>query len=61
MKDDLTIKTQELFFYDSFMKLIDFRQNKTSELVRREYYRFNVLGVYDKSKNYTELNTFLDD
>ena len=43
------------------MKLIDFRQNKTSELVHREYYRFNVLGVYDKSKNYTELNTFLDD
>ena len=43
------------------MKLIDFRQNKTSELVRREYYRFNVLGVYNKSKNYTDLNTFLDD
>ena len=43
------------------MKLIDFRQNKTSELVRKEYYEFNVLGVYDKLKNYTELNTFLDD
>ena len=32
------------------MKLIDFRQNKTSEYVLR---------VYDKSKNYIELNTFL--
>ena len=35
------------------MELIDFRQTKTSELVRREYYAFNVPGVYDKSKNYT--------
>ena len=43
------------------MQLIDFRQNKTSELVRREYQAFNVPGVYDKSKNYTELNTFLDE
>ena len=40
------------------MKLIDFRQNKTSELVRRA---FNVPGVYDKSKDYTELNAFLDE
>ena len=43
------------------MELIDFRQTKTSELVRREYYAFNVPGVYDKSKNYTKLNTFLDE
>ena len=43
------------------MKLIDFRQNKTSELVRREYQAFNVPGVYDKSKDCTELNTFLDE
>ena len=43
------------------MQLIDFRQNKTSELVRREYEVFNVLGVYNNSKDYTELNTFLDE
>ena len=43
------------------MKLIDFRQNKTSELVRREYWAFNVPKVYDKSKDYTKLNTFLDE
>ena len=53
------------------MELIDFRQTKTSELgypkkktselVRREYYAFNVPGVYDKSKNYTKINTFLDE
>ena len=43
------------------MQLIDFRQNKTNELVRREYEAFNVPGVYDKSKNYRELNTFLDE
>ena len=43
------------------MKLIVFRQNKTSELVRREYKAFNVPRVYDKSKNYTELNTFLNE
>ena len=41
------------------MKLIDFRKNKTSELVRR--YAFNVPEVYDKSKDYTELNNFLDE
>ena len=43
------------------MKLIDFRQNKISELVCREYWAFNMPGVYDKSKEYTELNTFLDE
>ena len=43
------------------MKLIDFRQNKTSELVCKEYWAFNVLGIYDKSKDYTELNTCLDE
>ena len=43
------------------MQLIDFRQNKTSELVHREYLAFNVLGVYDKSKDYTKQNTFLDE
>ena len=43
------------------MQLIDFRQNKTSELVRREYQAFNLPRVYDKSKKYTEINTFLDD
>ena len=43
------------------MQLIDFRQNKTSKLVRREYQAFNVPGVYDKSKDYTELNTFVDE
>ena len=43
------------------MKLIDFRQNQTSELVWKKYYAFNMLGVYNKSKNYTKLNTFLDD
>ena len=43
------------------MKLIGFGQNKTRELVRREYKTFNMPGVYDKSKNYTKLNTFLDE
>ena len=43
------------------MQLIDFRQTKIGELVYREYYAFNVPGVYDKSKDYTELNTFLDE
>ena len=43
------------------MQLIDYRQNKTSELVRREYWAFNVPEVYDKSKDYIELNTFLDE
>ena len=42
------------------MKLIDFRQKKISELVRKEYYAFNMPRVYDKSKNYTELYIFLD-
>ena len=43
------------------MQLIDFRQSKTSELIRREYYAFNVPRVYNKSKDYIELNTFLDE
>jgi len=43
------------------MKLIDYRQNKTSGLVYKEYWAFNVPGVYNKSKNYKELNTFLDE
>ena len=43
------------------MKLIDFMKNKTSELVHKEYEAFNVPGVYDKSNNYTKLNTFLDE
>ena len=43
------------------MKLVDFRQNKTSELVCRVYYAFNVPRVYDKSKNYTKVKTFLDE
>ena len=43
------------------MQLIDFRQNKTCELVRKEYSAFNVPRVYDKSKEYIELNTFLDE
>ena len=43
------------------MQLIDFRQNKTSEFVHREYQAFKVPRVYDKSKDYTEQNTFLDE
>ena len=42
------------------MYLIDFRQNKTSELIHKEYKEFKATRVYAKSKNYTELNTFLD-
>ena len=43
------------------MQLIDFRQSKTSELVHKEYQAFNMPGVYNKSKDYAELNTFLDE
>ena len=51
--DDLAIRTRELIFWESLMKLIDLGQNKTSVLIHRKFQAFNILEVYTKSNNYT--------